>query len=649
MKHIFYIILLFFPLFLFSQSKEKKKANEYFEKYDFDKAIELYQAIERLDVESRRNLAKSYLNRHRYAEAEKSYRQFISSSAATVEDYFNYALLLKTTNKQRQVKGFMEKIREKNPDDLRAKDFFENEENFRAWQANNKNFSIQSLKFNNANSDFGAVFYKDNKVVFTSTRKGNRPFLMREYTWNKKPFLSIFETDLDANKQFKKIRLWNKKENGKWHEGPISFSNNYTFAAFTRNNYSDTILDNTVRLEIFFTRLENEIWSEPEAFYLNNPAYSVGHPALSEDGKTLFFASDMSGGYGGSDIYYVEKNENGSWGKPINAGITINTEGNEEFPFYDSENGLLFFASNGLAGLGGLDIFVAAKSPCCLTFGKAENLGMPINSRYDDFSFIIDKNWQQGFFASNRPTGKGDDDIYRFTFNGKFKKYQPITPLKKEPIQPSQYRLFVLNEESKLPIENANVRLAALGELETDPAGLITISKELTSETTLKITVNAIGYKQSEKFIFIDNTKTDTVYLSVAANERIVLKNIYYDFDKSDILPESAEELDKVALFMKDNPDRKVELSSHTDSRGSDKYNLRLSEARAKSAVDYIISEGISPDKITAKGYGETQPRNRCTNGVPCSEIEHRENRRTEIFISDYGNAEHVQQTKGKF
>ncbi len=650
MKKVLIILLLFSPLFLFSQSKKEKRAEKYYDKYNYDKAIDSYEGIDRLTVEELRNLAKSYRNRHKYIEAEYVYKRFIDLPAATIDDYYNYALLLKTNNKYGQVKKWMEKIREKKPDDLRAKNYFETEDKAASWQKKNKDYQIENLDFNNENSDFGAVFYKNNTVVFTSTRKGSRPFLTREYTWNKKSFLSIFEADLDKDKQFKKIRFWDKKLNQKWHEGPISFSNNYTFAAFNRNNYSDSIVDNTIRLEIFFARWEDGKWSEPEPFYLNNPAYSVGHPALSEDGRTLFFVSDMPGGYGCSDIYYVEKNADGSWGKAVNAGIEINTEFNEEFPYFDSANSLLFFASDGRAGLGGLDIFVTPKAPCCFKFDKPENIGAPVNSRYDDFSFVIDKNRKHGFFSSNRPTGEGDDDIYRFIFNGNYKKLEFVSPPATDPAKQEKildYHLLVLNEMSKQPIEKATVTLGST-RLETDSTGMV--AKKLKS--SVLATVDAIGYIQAKKMVYMDSVsavKTDTVQLAVATNQQIVLKNIYYDFDKSDILPESATELDKLVRFMKDNPTMKVELGSHTDSRGSDTYNILLSQARAQSAVNYIISKGVNPDNITAKGYGETRPRNRCTNGVPCSEPEHRENRRTEIFISGYGAAEHTEQTKGKY
>jgi outer membrane protein OmpA-like peptidoglycan-associated protein len=649
MRNILFILFVGLSFSLFAQSTKEKKAEKYYDKYNYDKAIEEYESIDGLNVENQRNLAKSYCNRHQYIEAEYAYKRFINSPAATADDYFNYALLLKTNNKYSQVKRWMEKIQELNPNDLRARNFFETEKKATSWQKKNKDYSIQNLDFNNDNSDFGAVFYKNNQVVFTSTRKGNRAFLFREYTWNKMPFLSIFEADLDQDKQFKKIRFWNKEQTKKWHEGPISFSNDYTFAAFTRDNYSDNIVDNTIRLEIYFTHLVGDKWSEPEPFYLNNPAYSVGHAALSDDGQTLFFVSDMPGGYGGSDIYYVERNADGSWGEPVNAGDNINTEGNEEFPFYDSKNALLFFSSSGLSGLGGLDIFVASKYPCCFKFDKPENLGAPINSRYDDFSFIIDKCHKQGFFSSNRPTGEGDDDIYYFTFDGEYKKYPPAVAVpvaQKEEKSSMQYNLLVLNKTNNRPIEKAVITLDDI-RVETDSLGVIT--RELDSPTLL--TVDAIGYKQTSKMVFVDSREDalkDTVLLAVAENEHIVLKNIYYDFDKSDILPESAVELNKVVRFMKDNPDMTIELSSHTDSRGSDAYNIRLSQARANSAVNYIVSKGINPDKIKAKGYGETRPRNRCTNGVPCSEPEHRENRRTEIFISGYGAAEHIEQTKGK-
>lgn len=650
-------LLLLLPFSLFSQSK-REKADTYFEQFDFDNAIDLYESIKNLNIDGQRNLARSYHNRHRYVEAEEAYSRFIHSEAATVDDYFNYSILLRINSKHDQTKIWMEKILEKNPDDLRAGDFFENEENIYTWLIRNPDCSVINLDFNDENDDFGVVFYKKKQMIFTSTRQGNRPFLTREYTWNKKPYLSIFEAGTDKQKQFIDIHFWNKKQNKKWHEGPISFNKNHTFAAFNRNNYSKSVDDNTVRLEIYFTQYKKGEWSKPEPFHLNNPAYSVGHPALSKDGKMMFFVSDMPGGYGGSDIYYSLQKKDGTWGEAINAGRNINTEGNEEFPFYDSDKGLLFFASNGRSGLGGFDIFVASRPPCCIRFDKPENMGTPINSSYDDFSIAMDKSLRSGYFSSNRPIGKGGDDIYRFTFRRPFHHYIPVTIFEKNHTDLDDegkgmlYQLFVINKTNKLPIINATVELGNIARMETNDKGLV--SKRFENKASFQASVNAMGYKQEKKSVSIVDTldhiiKTDTIYLSVETNKQIVLKNIYYDFDKSNILSESAMELDKVVRFLKNNPTVTIELSSHTDSRGTDEYNLRLSDARAQSAVNYILSKGITKDRITAKGYGESRPFNSCVNGAPCSERKHRENRRTEIFISGYGDAQSVKQTKGKY
>jgi outer membrane protein OmpA-like peptidoglycan-associated protein len=357
----------------------------------------------------------------------------------------------------------------------------------------------------------------------------------------------------------------------------------------------------------------------------------------------MFFVSDMPGGYGGTDIYFVKKVGKDKWSEPINLGDKVNTEGNEMFPYYEERSGLLFFASNGRAGLGGLDVFVAVKTP--KGFDMVENVGAPINSKWDDFAYIIDKKLKNGYFSSNRPTGKGGDDIYSFKFSGEFKKYVP-----KDSIFNYTYRLFVLNEETKQPIPKAKVMLDVVP-TETNKEGMV--SAKFDANTTFDAVINATGYVEKVKHVDIKNPQnsaviTDTVYLSIDKNRRIVLKNIYYDFDKWDILPESAVELDKLVDFMKQNPQLKVELSSHTDCRGSDKYNMRLSEKRAKSAVDYIVSKGVDVSRITAVGYGETRPVNKCVNGVQCSEQEHRQNRRTEVYIQDYGRAEDIVQTKGK-
>lgn len=344
----------------------------------------------------------------------------------------------------------------------------------------------------------------------------------------------------------------------------------------------------------------------------------------------LFFVSDMPGGYGGTDIYFVKKLGKDKWSEPVNLGDKINTEGNEMFPFYESRHGLLFFSSNGRNGLGGLDVYVAVKTPS--GFDMVENLGAPINSQWDDFSFIADKKLKEGYFSSNREGGKGGDDIYYYTFAGKYPEYVPV-----DSIDAYDYRMFVYNGETGKPIAKAKVMLDIVP-TETNEQGMV--SARFKPDESFDVAVTAIGYVDQSKRVNVGHSQKsavikDTITMTVNKDKQIELKNIYYAFDKTDVLSESEVELDKLVNFMQDNPQLKVELSSHTDSRGSDKYNLTLSEKRAKSAVDYMLSKGVDEARIVAKGYGETRPINHCVNGVKCTKEEHQQNRRTEIMIQD--------------
>ncbi|MDR3706049.1 MAG: OmpA family protein [Paludibacteraceae bacterium] len=661
MKRIRSIIPLFlFSLLAFSQSEKEKEADKYYREYSFDKAIDKYNEVKELSVEGLRKLAESYHSINKFAEAKAIYAKIVNDPLATTNDYYNYILLLKADGKYAETKKWYEKIKEKAPNDLRAKNFFDTEPKFQSMLKASNKYSISDLRINTQDQDFGPAFYKD-KIAFTSSRKEFKLF-QKNYNWNKKPFLDIYVADQSANHELENINYWNKKISEKWHQGPICFAENGTFAAFTRNDVADGVpADGIVRLQLFFSRFENGEWTDPEPFYLNNPAsYSVGHPSLSKDGNTLYFVSDMPGGYGGSDIYVVTKESgNSSWGKPVNLGNKINTEANELFPFYEDKSGLLFFSSNGLNGLGGLDVYVATKTP--RGFENIQNVGAPINTPYDDFAYIIAENFKYGYFSSNRPEGKGDDDIYAFTYTGEFKKSVPPPPPppiiieqkilpKTEYAQSFTYKLYVLNKDSHQPISNADIKLGDLS-LVSDNTGMI--SHTFNQAIDYKVAINTVGYKQKHLRVNVSTFRngyvlTDTILMEANVLKKIELKNIYYDYDKANILPESSVELDKVVTFLHDNPKLQVELGSHTDSRGSDEYNLKLSEERAKSAVDYIIGKGIDAQRITGKGYGETQLINGCSNGVPCSEKEHRRNRRTEIFISGYGKASDVKQIKGK-
>lgn len=627
---------------VYGQNGKENKADKFYELYSFDKAINAYNKEKQLNSFELRKLAMSYYNRGEFCEAEKTFEKLTNTDSCQKNDFYYYILTLKLNEKYKLANERLDDFNNRFPDDLRARSYEHNKNSFEKLLIPNPNCNITNLLLNSDADDFGTAYFKK-QVVFTSSRTEIKP-MCRKYNWNSKPFLNMFIAyRLKSNELFDPA-LWNKKWNKKWHEGPASFSSDGTIVAFTRNNYESKSNDDVVKLQIFFSKMKYGEWTEIEPFKLNNSNYSVGHPCLNNDGSKMYFTSDMPGGFGGSDIYYIEKEPSGEWGKPVNLGDKINTEANEMFPFYDEKNKILYFASNGHSGLGGLDIFSSNFDG--VAFSYPENLGSPINSSADDFAFICESTGLDGYFSSNRKSGKGGDDIYSFRFKNKLKSQTTSTP------RQYRYRLFVRNKDNGERITDAEVKM---GEKMANTNLLGEISILFTDTSTFLSQVKAFGYQNAEKTIHLSIPKNgyeirDTVSLSmVEENTPIVLREIYYDFDKWEILPESQKELNRVVLFLKSNPDKKIELSSHTDSRGSDKYNIWLSQKRAESATKYIISQGIETERITPKGYGETRLINKCANGVPCTEQEHRANRRTEIYIQGYGKAERIKQTKGKF
>lgn len=647
-----YALLCLFLLLGFvsvgAQTNSLRKADKYYEKYSFDKAIKRFTDVDTLKVDEMRKLALSYKNLNEYADAAAVYARFVDTNSATAEDCYNYVLMLKAQALYDEANVWMENMTLRFSADLRVRSFQENKTNLASLLLDTPAYKLVNLKINSEHDDFGTCYFKS-QVLYASNSK-NKGFVQRKYNWTDRPFFDMVVADLDSV-ELLQPRLFNKSMNQKWHEGPASFAKEGAYIAFTRNNYEAKSADDVVKLQIFFSQYIDSSWTKPEAFYLNNAEYSVGHPSLTADGNTLFFTSDMLGGLGGTDIYCVKKDASGKWGKAINLGDKINTEGNEMFPFYEENNDLLFFASNANFGLGGLDIFMATQTGD--EFENAQNLGSPINTRWDDFALIYDKDLHNGFLSSNRNGGKGGDDIYRFSYAGKYTKSEPVKPLviaKSDSVKTYTYRLAVLNAETGNPIPKALVKMGQFT-TETNQEGLAI--SQFAANSLFSAQVSAMGYEDNIHAVEIKHPQdstiiNDTVSMKIKKNQAIVLRNIYYDYDKWDILPESAKELNKLIDFMKQNPQLKVELSSHTDSRGSDDYNRELSRKRALSAIYYILDNGISSLQLSAKGYGETRPVNKCVNGVKCSEQEHRQNRRTEILIEDFGKAQNIIQTKGK-
>ena len=509
---------------------------------------------------------------------------------------------------------------------------------------------IQGLVGNTNQAEFGPIKMGDD-LILTSSKK---PLI---YKNNGLPFLGLYKAHLKKPGEIEKLELFSPNLlDANANEGTPAFSKEGNLMVFARGN-SGKSKDPSPDVDLYISTKRDGNWSTPERLAISDSIGWDGSPAFSRDGKTLYFSSNRRGGKGGLDLYRAPMDNSGRFGRPINLGSTINTRGNEIFP-YVSEDGKLYFSSDGHPSLGGLDIFVASRSGDEI---QIEHLGIPVNSVGDDFGLFL-SDVTQGYFSSNRVGGKGDDDIYYFESTGSEDRWWSNEITITESTEPAKVALYhlrtqILNARNK-PIANAKVGIKRNGEIQpvmfTDAKGYLDIidlnpadqisfnaSKEkfLTKRSEFLMDGRDIP-KQLLKKELTDTTFDHKIILGQAeVGEEIGalfdVNPIYYDLDKSTIRPDAAVELDKIVQVLKDNTDISIELGSHTDARASASYNMKLSQRRAESAVKYIIEHGIEAARIKAKGYGETQLINGCSDGVDCSEEAHQENRRTEFKITD--------------
>ena len=509
---------------------------------------------------------------------------------------------------------------------------------------------IQNLQGNSKEAEFGPIKL-DDELIFTSSKK---PLI---YKNNGLPYLGIYKARLKSTSEIEQAEVFSANLlDINANEGTPAFSKDGNTLVFAKGN-SGKSKDASPDVDLYISTKRDGVWSKPERLAISDSLGWDGSPSFSRDGKTLYFSSNRRGGKGGLDLYRAPMDNSGRFGRPINLGSTINTRGNEVFP-YVSEEGKLYFSSDGHPSLGGLDIFVASRSGDEI---QVEHLGIPINSVGDDFGLYLTKD-NQGYFSSNRVGGKGDDDIYYFESKSSEDRWWSNETTIIESEEPAKVALYhvrtqVVNSRNK-PIAKAKVGIKLNGEIQpvlyTDAKGFLplidlrpgdqlgfNVSKEkfLTKRSEFLMDGREIP-KQLLKKELTDTTFEHKITLGIAEvgeelGAMFDVNPIYYDLDKSTIRPDAALELDKIVQVLQDNPEISIELGSHTDSRASASYNLKLSQRRAESAVKYIIDHGIEPKRITAKGYGETQLINGCTDGVDCSEEAHQENRRTEFKITD--------------
>lgn len=737
------------------------KANRLFEAGEFSEAAGLYSRVLERDSSNRmalNNLAHCYRIEKRYSEARELFRKTLSFSTGNSSNYYYYAKMHYLLGEYELARKALDKFLEHSPGNSDAAHLLATVNVVEGYAPDTAVKIVRLQGINSAYSDFSPVAYKDG-IVFTSERlsrkqKANvgvadRPFTNIYYA----PFAGKVKTDFKTPTKVSKVL------NSRYHDGPLCFNKAGNVAYFSRVNreYSEKNKVNTIK--IFTSQYNGDKWSKPAELPFSSDDYSVAHPALSEDGKTLYFSSNMPGGLGGMDLYMCRKS-NDRWSVPVNLGPGINSKGDEVFPHVHQQQ--LYFSSDGWPGYGGLDLFTIPLDSLDQT---PQNLLAPINSAWDDISYTHFSE-SLAFFSSDRPGGEGRDDIYAiehkvpstthrllsgilehrnqpapnaslllkgddgkilqraitnevgqfsfdylqsevsytitldtdmkkglsdfaiFLLNSKNEKVQKISPdesgnFKFELLPPDDFDNLELLTEDDASLLSLDIRgevfINEPGDLSDDIEVVVYNSKgeevsrtitrlqgkflfkslfpddqyifRLLSENPgLKIaiydnqgnhieTITATGkdfvydrFKEGDRILSLLNENNLTIKIS--PDDRFKIPNIYYELDDHSLNQKAKREIDKLVEILEKNPDVSVRVMSHTDSRASDKYNMRLSERRAKGVVAYLNARGIDQSRISGKGYGETKLVNHCANGVVCSEEEHAKNRRTEFGLS---------------
>ena len=635
---------------ILAQNNSTKKADKLFDRLEYVKAAQEYLKLAEKSPDNYviSRLADAYYNIFNTKDAEKWYAKLINDDP-DAEIIFRYAEMLKANGKYKESNVWMSKFSKMKPYDTRAIAFRNTPNYLDKIIKKGKRFNVQNLKdINTISSDFGAFTF-DNALYLTSGRKqkGSQNKKYNNYTSDEEYVLDVFKYDVINDVYINETPL--DAINTKYHEGVIAFSPSGDTMYFARETYysksyyKDSIIKNgstTEQVSVInlyratrCTKKEitwknngncnfNKGWNVTE-LEINSAYYSMKNPALSCDGKSLYFSSDMPGGFGNYDIYKSEIKDDGSLGEPINLGQKINTEEQEVFPHMCCDN-TLYFSSNGHLGLGGLDVFYSKNVDG--KWSNVRNVGLPVNSNSDDFAFKMGDNCTNGFVSSNRAGGVGSDDVYAV------KKIKPLCDILLESI--------VVDAKTNLPID------AALTSVK-DNTGIINNSKETSEEglvdymfeceDEIQLLVSKEGYESKMidiKLLDIDppllKIKLDPIE-KLIVEEKIVLNPIYFEFDKANITNQAAFELDKLVSVMKKYPKMIIRAESHTDSRGPASYNKLLSERRAKSTAQYVISKGIDENRISGFGMGEEDPEIDCSSG--CSKGEHAKNRRSEFII----------------
>lgn len=628
-KNVMKSKLLFIPALLAiagCSTNYLTRADHEFNQMRYSRSANLYEkhlSKNKNDLQAREKLAQSYLNMKNYKQAELEYMKIVTNPNSNPTAIYNYARTLMLAGKYQNAQDWMDVYMYRQKADKNAEYFYSNLKSIKDLQKDSGQIRLKPIEFKGQACAFSCAPYKKGIVYTAAVNSRNEKEVD---PWTGTSFYNLYYSEPAADGWSKPVLLTGELNN-QYHESTPLFSKKGDEIIFTRSNYTKKNKlgknkENVSHLKLYSARLVQNEWKELKELPFNSEDYSTGHPAYFQNEEAVIFVSDRPGGKGGTDLYISYKKD-GSFTEPVNLGPEINTAGNEAFPWYDEKDSTLYFSSEGHLNFGGLDVFKTRKTAS--GWKKPENLGFPVNSFTDDFSFVMNEDHKSGFLSSDR---SGNDQIYQF---------------KVEPIMIKLVGKTKVKDGNDLPlaevfIEVVNKLTGVKRRFSSNLDGEFALTLE--PEMEYKLFATKDNYYSSKPIDLSTKgiTKTQQIIAEfelekIEMEKPVVVNNMYYDLGKWNIKPDAQIVLDGLVKMMNDNPGISIELSSHTDSRASDKYNLSLSEKRAKAAVEYMISKGIDGNRLKAKGYGETMLLNKCSNGVKCSEEEHALNRRTEFRV----------------
>ena len=604
---------------LSAQNKDTETADKLFNRFEYVDAAQAYLKLvenDKADPYVYRQLAESYYNVFNSKEAARWYAK-ATETPQDAETYYRYAQMLKGQGQYEQANAQMQKFASAAPSDQRAIEFKKDPNYLPKLKSQAKLYDQKALSINSDKSDFGAFLSNENILYFASARNKSR----KTYGWNEEPFLDLYQSVNNSDGTFAEATPVGSI-NTMYHDGPATVSADGKTMFFASESFKEQEFkkDKKNRLKmgqvyIYKATKDGDGWGNIREAGFNSRDYSASNPSLSPDGKMLYFSSNMPGSIGGNDIWRVAINDDGTYGTPENLGTKVNTEGSESFPFITGDN-RLFFASDGKKGFGGLDVFMIdlAKGT------DAMNVGMPVNSEKDDFAFSFNSTKNMGFFSSNRD---GNDNIYQAT---PLCAAEIVTTVKDALTGDllSNAKVSILDDkrnviETRTSGSNGQVSY----DVDCGKAYTLQVEKEGYESKTLPVSKTTGGKVE----IPADLQPIETI----VTPESVTLNEIYFEFDRSNITREGAFELDKLVQVLNKYPEMVIMAKAHTDNRGSDAYNMSLSDRRARATVQYVISKGIAKERISGQGYGESQPKEAC--GGDCTEEQHAKNRRSEFLI----------------